>query len=136
MKVGSSAAVTLSVAPSARGIFAAVSNGDGTLTTGCGPLTQDPLPECQLPVSATINGEPTQVLYAGIAPGSMQGANQVNVAVPIDLVGGPITIVLTVGAASQVILLHTSMKKGTSYSVCCCRVIDADGEPKPGPRGR
>jgi hypothetical protein len=104
LKVGSSAPVKLDVAASAPGIFAAVSNGDGTLTlyaTGCGALTQDALPVCQLPVSATVNGELAQVLYAGIAPGLVEGANQINVAVPGDIASGPISIVLTAGTASS-----------------------------------
>ncbi len=104
LKVGSSIPVSLDVAPSAPGIFAAVSNGDGTLTlyaTGCGQLTGDALPLCQLPVSATVNAEPAQVLYAGSAPGLVQGANQVNVMLPSDVGSGQITIVLTVGAASS-----------------------------------
>ncbi len=110
VKVGSSAPVTLSVAPSAPGIFAAVSNGDGTLTlyaTGCGQLTQDALPVCQLPVTATINGEPAQVLYAGAAPGLVQGANQINVLVPSDIASGPISIVLTAGTASSKTFSYT-----------------------------
>ncbi len=104
LKVGSSIPVSLDVAPSAPGIFAAVSNGDGTLTlyaTGCGQLTGDALPLCQLPVSATVNAEPAQVLYAGSAPALVQGANQVNVMLPSDIVSGPISIVLTAGIASS-----------------------------------
>jgi hypothetical protein len=104
LQVGLSVPVTLDVAPAAPGIFAAVSNGDGTLTlyaTGCGALTRDALPLCQLPVSATINGEPTQVLYAGIAPGLIEGANQINIGVPSDIGSGQITIVLTAGNVSS-----------------------------------
>jgi uncharacterized protein (TIGR03437 family) len=101
LQVGFSLPVSLDVALSAPGIFAAVANGNGTLTlyaTGCGALTQDALPLCQLPVSATINGEPVEVLYAGIAPGLVQGANQVNLVLPSDIASGPIMIVLTEGS--------------------------------------
>lgn len=104
LQIGSSVPITLDVVPAAPGIFAAVSNGDRTLTlyaTGCGQLTQDPLPVCQQPVSATINGEAAQVLYAGIAPGLVQGANQVNVMLPSDITSGPITVVLTASTASS-----------------------------------
>ncbi len=104
LKVGSSVPASLDVAPSAPGIFAVVSNGDRTLTlyaTGCGQLTPDPLPACQLPVSATINEEPAQVLYAGAAPGLVQGANQINTALPSDVGSGSISIVLTAGTASS-----------------------------------
>ncbi len=104
LQVGASVPVSLDVVPSAPGIFAAVRNGDGTVTlyaTGCGQLTQDNLPLCQLPVSATVNGEPAQVIYAGAAPGLVQGANQINVMLPRDIVSGPISIVLTAGTASS-----------------------------------
>ena len=52
---------------------------------GCGPVRAPNLrgstlyrrpARCALPVSATVNGEPATVLYAGIAPGLVQGANQ------------------------------------------------------------
>ncbi len=110
LKVGSSIPVSLDLAPSAPGIFAAISNGDGTLTlyaTGCGVLTKDALPVCELPVSATVNGEPAQVLYAGAAPGLVQGANQINVMLPSATASGPITIVLTAGTASSKSFLYT-----------------------------
>jgi len=96
--------VQLQVALAAPGIFAAVPAGDNILTlyaTGCGALTTDALPRCALPVSVTVNGEPTTVLYAGIAPGLVQGANQINVQLPADITSGPLTIVLTAGAASS-----------------------------------
>jgi len=101
---GSSAPVKLDVAPSAPGIFAAVPAGDNVLTlyaTGCGALTTDALPRCALPVSVTVNGEPAAVLYAGIAPGLVQGANQINVQLPADINSGQLTIVLTAGGASS-----------------------------------
>ncbi len=104
LQVGLSVPVSLDVASSAPGIFAAVSNADGTLTlyaTGCGALTRDALPLCQLPVSATINGEPAPVLYAGIAPGLVEGANQINIALPSDIGSGQTTIVVTAGNASS-----------------------------------
>jgi uncharacterized protein (TIGR03437 family) len=110
LQIGSSVPVSLDVAASAPGIFAAVSNGDGTLTlyaTGCGVLTQDALPVCQLPVSATLNGELAQVLYAGIAPGLVEGANQINIAIPSDIGSGQITIVLTAGTASSKAFSYT-----------------------------
>jgi uncharacterized protein (TIGR03437 family) len=104
IQVGSSVPVKLDVAPSAPGIFAAVQAGDNILTlyaTGCGALTNDDLPRCALPVSVTVNGEPAQVLYAGIAPGLVQGANQINIQLPDSIGSGPVTIVLTAGDASS-----------------------------------
>jgi hypothetical protein len=96
--------VQLQVAPSAPGIFAAASAGDGVVVlyvTGCGALTSDDLPRCALPVSVTVNGEPAQVLYAGIAPGLVQGANQINIKLPDDIMSGPLTIIVTAGDASS-----------------------------------
>jgi uncharacterized protein (TIGR03437 family) len=96
--------VQLQVAQSAPGIFAAVSAGDNIVVlyaTGCGALTNDDLPRCALPVSATVNDEAAQVLYAGIAPGLVQGANQINIQLPDDITTGQVTIVLTAGDASS-----------------------------------
>jgi uncharacterized protein (TIGR03437 family) len=103
LQMGASS-VQLQVAPSAPGVFATASAGDNILTlyaTGCGALTTDDLPRCVLPVSVTVNGEPAQVLYAGIAPGLVQGANQINIQLPDDITTGPLTIVLTAGDASS-----------------------------------
>jgi len=103
LQMGASS-VQLQVAASAPGVFAAVSAGDNIVViyaTGCGALTTGDLPRCMLPVSVTVNGEPAIVLYAGIAPGLVQGANQVNVQLPADITTGPLTIVLTAGAASS-----------------------------------
>jgi uncharacterized protein (TIGR03437 family) len=96
--------VQLQIAPSAPGMFAAVSAGEGIVVlyaTGCGALTNDDLPRCALPVSVTVNSEPAQVLYAGIAPGLVQGANQINIQLPDAIASGPLTIVLIAGDASS-----------------------------------
>jgi uncharacterized protein (TIGR03437 family) len=103
MQMGTSS-VQLQVAPSAPGIFAAVLAGDNILTlfaTGCGALTTDDLPRCALPVSVTVNDQPATVLYAGIAPGLVQGANQINVQLPDGIASGQLTIILTAGDASS-----------------------------------
>jgi uncharacterized protein (TIGR03437 family) len=103
LQMGTSS-VQLQVARSAPGIFAAASAGDGIVVlyaTGCGALTNDDLPRCALPVSVTFNDEPAQVLYAGIAPGLVQGANQINIQLPDGITSGPVTIVLTAGDASS-----------------------------------
>ncbi len=103
MEMGS-ATVQLAVSGSSPGIFAAVSAGPGLLTlyaTGGGKLSTDALPKFTLPVSATVNGLTAQVLYAGIAPGLPQGANQINIQLPAGVTSGPLTIVLTVGTASS-----------------------------------
>ena len=79
-----------------------MSPGDGIIVlyaTGCGALTTDALPRCMLPVSVTVNDETATVLYAGIAPGLVQGANQINVQLPDGITNGQLTIVLTAGDA-------------------------------------
>ncbi len=103
IRVGSSIPVQLDVAASAPGILAAVAAGDHLLTVsaiGCGALTKDTLPRCALPVSAAVNGDPTEVLYAVIAPGLVEGANQINLKFP-DGITAPVTIVLSAGDASS-----------------------------------
>lgn len=103
MQMGSTS-VQLPVTPAAPGIFAAVAAGQNILTlyaTGCGVLTNDPLPRCALPVSVTVNNQPATVLYAGIAPNLVQGANQVNIQLPDGITSGTLSIVLTAGAASS-----------------------------------
>jgi uncharacterized protein (TIGR03437 family) len=104
IQIGSSASVNVPVAPSAPGIFAAVSAGNGIVVlyaTGCGALTTDALPLCALPVSVAVNNQPATLLYAGIAPGLVQGANQINIQLPEDITSGQLTIVLTAGDASS-----------------------------------
>jgi hypothetical protein len=100
LKMGSSVPVKLDVAASAPGIFAAVPLDNGILTlyaTGCGQLTKESLPRCVLPVTVTINNQPAEVLYAGIAPGLIEGANQINVRIPDGLYSGSIRVVLKAG---------------------------------------
>jgi trimeric autotransporter adhesin len=120
-----SAPVTLAVAPSSPAIFTADASGKGQAAaenqdysingpshpavigsvvalygTGGGPLTSDALPRLMLPVSATVGGLPAQVDYAGIAPGLVQGAMQINVAIPSAVTPGPsVPVVVTVGNA-------------------------------------
>jgi hypothetical protein len=103
LQMGTSS-VQLQVAPSAPGIFAAVLSGNNIVVlyaTGCGGLTTDDLPRCALPVSVAVNGEPAQVLYAGIAPGLVQGANQINFQLPTDITTGQVSIILTAGDGSS-----------------------------------
>jgi uncharacterized protein (TIGR03437 family) len=61
-----------------------------------------PLPMPQLPVTATIAGQPVTVAYAGGAPGLVAGVMQVNLQIPADLVqntSGPVAapVVIWVG---------------------------------------
>jgi len=68
--------------------------------TGGGTLTADSPPRLSLPVSASVGGLPAPVYYAGIAPGLVQGAMQINVQIPDGITPGPaVPVMLTVGDA-------------------------------------
>jgi uncharacterized protein (TIGR03437 family) len=70
--------------------------------TGGGALTTDALRLLKLPVTATVSGVPATVYYAGIAPGLVQGAIQVNVQIPSGITPGPaVPIAITVGNATS-----------------------------------
>jgi uncharacterized protein (TIGR03437 family) len=70
--------------------------------TGGGALTTDALPLLKLPVTATVGGVPATVYYAGIAPGLVQGAMQVNIQIPSGVTPGPaVPIAITVGNATS-----------------------------------
>jgi uncharacterized protein (TIGR03437 family) len=106
VRSGSSAPVTPLVAPSAPGIFAAVADpaNAGIVTlyaTGCGTLTSDSLPRCALPVYVSVNGQPADVLYAGVAPGLVEGADQINIRLPDGIGPGALHIVLQAGDAAS-----------------------------------
>jgi len=62
-----------------------------------GLLTAGSLPQLVLPLSVTIDGKPSQVLYAGAAPGLVAGVVQVNVRVPQDTRSGTVPVVLRIG---------------------------------------
>jgi uncharacterized protein (TIGR03437 family) len=56
----------------------------------------------QLPVTVRIAGRTAQVLYAGSAPGNVNGFSQVNAAIPPDLeYGGNLPLVIQIGNASS-----------------------------------
>jgi len=59
------------------------------------------LPVPLLPVSASIAGQPAQVLYAGGAPGLVAGVMQVNILVPATAPSGVQSIVVNVGTTSS-----------------------------------
>jgi uncharacterized protein (TIGR03437 family) len=65
--------------------------------TGCGVLTKDELPRCVLPVSVTVNGSAADVLYAGVAPTLVEGANQINIRLSDNFGSEPVTIVIKAG---------------------------------------
>jgi uncharacterized protein (TIGR03437 family) len=69
--------------------------------TGGGSLTTDALPRLALPVTATVGGMPAVVYYAGVAPGLVQGAMQINVLIPDGVTPGPaVPVAIIVGGAA------------------------------------
>jgi len=60
-----------------------------------------PLPTPILPVTVTVDGQPADVLYAGDAPGLIQGVMQINVRVPDAASSGAVSVVLKVGDFSS-----------------------------------
>ena len=55
-----------------------------------------------LPVSVSIGGQPAHVLYAGTAPGIVEGISQINAIVPSNLpYGGDWTLAIQVGGVSS-----------------------------------
>jgi uncharacterized protein (TIGR03437 family) len=121
-----SAPVTVDMAPAAPALFtldasgkgqAAAINQDNTVNgtaslapagsivafyaTGGGTLTTDALPRVSLPVSVTIGGLASPVLYAGVAPGQPDGMIQINVQVPAGVTPGAAEVVVKIGEASS-----------------------------------
>jgi uncharacterized protein (TIGR03437 family) len=69
---------------------------DGLIVPGTAPF---PVPA--LPVTATVAGQPAQILYAGDAPDLVSGVLQVNLVIPAGTPSGPQPVVITVGTASS-----------------------------------
>ncbi len=65
----------------------------GAVATGAAGLT--------LPYSVSIGGANTQVLYAGSAPGEVEGVVQMNVVVPSSVTGVSLLVVVTVGGITS-----------------------------------
>jgi uncharacterized protein (TIGR03437 family) len=65
-------------------------------------VTADLLPRPVLPVLAQIGGQLADVVYAGGAPGAVEGVIQVNLRVPpASQTGAAVPLVLTVGSSSS-----------------------------------
>ena len=121
-----SAAVQIPIAPAAPGLFTSDASGKGRVAainqdntvngssnpapagsvvalyaTGGGMLTADALPRLKLPVTATVGGLDTQVLYAGIAPREPEGVIQINVQIPATLQPGAAEVQVNVGGVSS-----------------------------------
>jgi uncharacterized protein (TIGR03437 family) len=117
--VGGRASNTLTapVGPATPGIFTANASGAGPAAsfrtgdvvsifmTGEGQTTPagvtgkvtgtPPIP--RLEVTATIDGQPAEVLFAGQAPGVVSGVMQVNLRAAAGVRSGPVPVVVTVG---------------------------------------
>ena len=69
---------------------------DGRISTG------SPLPSPVLPVTVFIDNQPAQLLYAGAAPGMVQGIIQINARVPDTVsIGDGIQVMFKVGSYSS-----------------------------------
>ena len=87
--------------------------------TGLGPL-QPPVPTgsvpfnaaiSRLPVQVLIGGQQAEVLYAGVAPGSIAGVYQINARIPQAApAGAEIPIVLQAAAASSAALVTAAIR--------------------------
>jgi uncharacterized protein (TIGR03437 family) len=70
------------------------SSSTGSVARGAASLT--------LPVTVTIGGVNAQVLYAGNAPGEVEGVVQINVAVPPNVTPGlALPVLVTIGGISS-----------------------------------
>jgi endo-1,4-beta-xylanase len=83
-------------------IIAVLATGGGTIMGGATDGALAPAAGDQtLPVSATIGGVPATVVYAGPAPGEVNGVMQVNLSVPTGLAGSQPLVITVGGVASQ-----------------------------------
>jgi len=64
---------------------------DGKITSGL------PYPMPLLPVHVFIDNQPAEVLYAGAAPGIVQGVLQINARIPPGVSEGGVTVTIQVG---------------------------------------
>jgi uncharacterized protein (TIGR03437 family) len=62
-----------------------------------GRLAGQPLPALLLPVTVTIDGKPAEVLYAGPAPGLVEGVLQVNARIPASSSRGSVDVSIAAG---------------------------------------
>jgi uncharacterized protein (TIGR03437 family) len=95
-----------SSAPAAKGsVITLYATGAGAMTPAQADgsmLVSGPLPATVLPVTATIDGQPAQVQYAGAALNIVSGVIQVNVAIPAGARSGVAdSIVLTIGGVTS-----------------------------------
>lgn len=91
--------------PAARGSVVQVfATGEGQTTPPgvTGGVSSGTLPSPVLGVTATINGQPAEVLYAGAAPNSISGLFQVNLRIPADAPARQdVLVTITVGGTGS-----------------------------------
>jgi uncharacterized protein (TIGR03437 family) len=68
---------------------------DGTVVSAM------PYPVAAAKPTATVGGASAEVLYAGAAPGSVAGVNQVNIRLPASGRGDEVPVIVTVGDATS-----------------------------------
>jgi uncharacterized protein (TIGR03437 family) len=69
------------------------------------------LPAAVLPVTALIDGQPAEILYAGAAPGMLHGFVQVNVRIPAALIStGDVRVTLKAGDYSSPTIITLNVK--------------------------
>jgi uncharacterized protein (TIGR03437 family) len=89
--------------PAAQGSYISVYATGGGQTSppdSTGALAQG-IAQVTLPVTATIGGQPAQVLYAGHAPEEVAGVMQVNLQVPAGVTGDQPVVITIGGVATQ-----------------------------------
>ena len=119
--------VSVPVASAAPGLFQIILNQDGSVNSTSNPavpgsaislyatgagvvipvladgsiVTPDSPQQMVLPVAVRVAGQPATVLYAGSAPGMVQGISQINVQLPDSVTGKAVQVQLQVGAQTS-----------------------------------
>jgi uncharacterized protein (TIGR03437 family) len=90
--------------PAAAGSIVAVyATGEGQTAPGGvdGQMAVQPFPAPKLPVTAAVDGQNADILYAGAAPGEVAGLIQINIRLPLGLAAGNIPIAFSVGGVAS-----------------------------------
>jgi len=89
--------------PAAQGSYISVyaTGGGQTNPPDSTGATAQGIAQVTLPVTATIGGQPAQVLYAGHAPDEVAGVLQVNLQVPTGVTGDQPVVITIGGVATQ-----------------------------------
>jgi uncharacterized protein (TIGR03437 family) len=85
-------------APNSVVVLYATGGGPWTESIPDGQITGSRLVAPRAPVYARVGKLPAQILYVGTAPGLVNGALQINILLPKELIGGPaVPIQISVG---------------------------------------